>query len=505
MLCGGESGHVGSGLGDDDVGGVPTDAGDGADQVSEAAKGFHHHLDSVGEPFDGRGVLVDQIQVHAGQKRGGRHRGAVHPHPAHHLVLDLGSNYQRHEHLTTYSHVPGSGQLPSSRMGELQRDVAMRSGVLGPSDEEDGQRRTQTLADFPTRCNSLNFLRLVFAVLVIISHAWPIGRFGPDPKIGQFTLGHFAVAGFFALSGWLITQSRMSSELPSYLWRRFCRIYPGYFVVLVVVAFAFSPLGAAVSSGTYSIPDGVRYVGQNLSMYTRHYLVGASLPATAEQAWNGSLWTLIHEVGCYVVIGLMVTVVGRRRIGLFVVTGFVVLTVLAVTHMFGFPAPGVLVAFVGLAPFFFAGAVLFVLRNRIPLRVYYAALAAGMITFVCVTSADSVLAAVPIAYLSLWLGARLPSVFRRIGRRNDISYGIYIYAFPVQQLIALLGGAGLGVALYAGVSVVATVPFAVVSWFVVERPAQHWGRKLDRFPFVRSGFRVKRRSDAAASGESAAH
>ena len=69
MLCGGESGHVGSGLGDDDVGGVPTDAGDGADQVAEAAKGFDHHLDSIGELLDGRGVLVDQIQVHAGQER----------------------------------------------------------------------------------------------------------------------------------------------------------------------------------------------------------------------------------------------------------------------------------------------------------------------------------------------------------------------------------------------------------------------------------------------------
>ena len=69
MLCGGESGHVGPSFGDDDVGGVPTDAGNGADQVAEAAKGLDHHLDSIGELLDGRGVLVDQVQVHAGQKR----------------------------------------------------------------------------------------------------------------------------------------------------------------------------------------------------------------------------------------------------------------------------------------------------------------------------------------------------------------------------------------------------------------------------------------------------
>jgi hypothetical protein len=60
MLCGREFGHVGSGFVDHDVGGVPADAWDRADQVAEAAKGFHHHLDPPGELLDGRGVLIDQ-------------------------------------------------------------------------------------------------------------------------------------------------------------------------------------------------------------------------------------------------------------------------------------------------------------------------------------------------------------------------------------------------------------------------------------------------------------
>jgi hypothetical protein len=60
VLCGGEFGHVGSGFADDDVGGVPADTGDAADQVAEATKRFDHHLDPVGELFYGRGVLVDQ-------------------------------------------------------------------------------------------------------------------------------------------------------------------------------------------------------------------------------------------------------------------------------------------------------------------------------------------------------------------------------------------------------------------------------------------------------------
>lgn len=58
-----EFGHIGTGLGDDDIGGEATATGDGADQVPEAAKGLHHHLDPLGERVDGRGVLIDQIRV----------------------------------------------------------------------------------------------------------------------------------------------------------------------------------------------------------------------------------------------------------------------------------------------------------------------------------------------------------------------------------------------------------------------------------------------------------
>jgi peptidoglycan/LPS O-acetylase OafA/YrhL len=356
----------------------------------------------------------------------------------------------------------------------------------------------RTLADFPDRRNSLNFIRLVLATLVIVSHAWPIGGFGPDPQIGQFSPGFFAVAGFFALSGWLITQSRMSSELPSFLWRRFCRIYPGYFVTLLVVAFVFAPIGAAVSVGSYRLSNGFGYVIDNLTLRIRDWTVGPSLPSGAIPAWNGSLWTLVHEVACYFAIGLMVTVLGRRRMDVWAVAAFIVITAAALTHhVVGLPLPHLVGTFLELAPFFFAGAALFVLRGHIPLHGGYAGLAAVLIAVVIGTGADPTLAALPIAYFCLWVGATLPTAFQRIGRKNDISYGTYIYAFPVQQLIALLGGASWGVAFYTAACVLATLPLAAASWFFVEKPAQHWRGAFDRFPLVRSGYGFKRRPSPA--------
>jgi peptidoglycan/LPS O-acetylase OafA/YrhL len=115
------------------------------------------------------------------------------------------------------------------------------------------------------------------------------------------------------------------------------------------------------------------------------------------------------------------------------------------------------------------------------------------------TSANPILAALPVAYLCLWVGASLPTLFQRIGREHDISYGAYIYAFPVQQTIALLGGASLGVAFYASACVLATLPLAAASWFVVEKPAQRWRAAFDRFPLVRGGYGIKRRPSPAGT------
>ena len=89
----------------------------------------------------------------------------------------------------------------------------------------------QTLATaFDPRHNSLNALRLALATLVIVSHAWPIGGFGNDPHIGDLSFGGWAVAGFFAISGFLITSSRLRSSFSAYLWRRMLRIFPGLWV-----------------------------------------------------------------------------------------------------------------------------------------------------------------------------------------------------------------------------------------------------------------------------------
>jgi peptidoglycan/LPS O-acetylase OafA/YrhL len=126
--------------------------------------------------------------------------------------------------------------------------------------------------------------------------------------------------------------------------------------------------------------------------------------------------------------------------------------------------------FIELAPYFFAGALLYTLRERVPLHWSLAACSAAVVGIVPALGAPAVLVALPLGHLMLWLGAALP--LRAIGRRNDLSYGMYIYAFPVQQVLVLLGVHHEGLPLYVFLSIVATLPLAVLSWVAVERPAQ---------------------------------
>jgi peptidoglycan/LPS O-acetylase OafA/YrhL len=113
-----------------------------------------------------------------------------------------------------------------------------------------GDRQNTLVARFDPRGNAIGFLRLAFAVTVIVSHIWPLGGYGPDPGRADNNLGILAVEGFFALSGFLITRS--ASRAPSvgrFLWHRCLRIFPGFWVSLVVVAAMAAAITGANSWG----------------------------------------------------------------------------------------------------------------------------------------------------------------------------------------------------------------------------------------------------------------
>jgi peptidoglycan/LPS O-acetylase OafA/YrhL len=349
-------------------------------------------------------------------------------------------------------------------------------------------RAPSLAARFDPRDNALNALRLLFASLVLVDHAWILGGFSKDdPSLGGLSLGGWSVGAFFAISGFLITRSREHSDLSGFLWRRMLRIFPGLWACLAVIVAVFLPLALA-ENGNWSrvAPASIaRFVAENAFLTDRGYGIAGSLRGSPYPlSWDGSLWTLMYEFGCYLAVAVFF---GRLLRGRMRATGAVVAlvacTAITLAHDDGgvaVPYTAATAAFFG--AFFFAGAVVLEFADRIP-AAWPVALACGAVLVVAgALDHVSTMAPLPLAGLVLLGGATLP--IGRIGRRNDISYGIYIYAFPVQQLLAVYGAQRYGVWWYIVFGFLGTIPLACASWFFVEQPAL--GLKRRRPPWLRA-------------------
>ncbi|NMM32333.1 MAG: acyltransferase [Cellulomonas sp.] len=336
------------------------------------------------------------------------------------------------------------------------------------------------------RRNSLNILRLVFALMVLVAHGWYMAGEGVGLHIANENLGGWAVFGFFAISGYLITGSRFSKPLGEYLVHRVARIFPAFIVCLVVTAFVFAPVAYLRVHGTL---DGLmttpttplNYVIGNATLRMFAFDVAGTpgnVPYPA--AWNGSLWTLYYEFLCYVVVAVLGSISVFRRSIWGIATAFVasVAFQVALPVLSPYLQNNGDVGFMAkLLPVFLAGGLMHSLRHRVPLT-WPGAVVALSISMLLISQHNRTgpqLSAPLVTYVILWVGAVLPSP--ELLRRHDISYGIYIYAFPVQQLLAMAGAYRWGLIAYDVAAAIATVPFAAASWLLVERPVMRRARR----------------------------
>jgi len=348
-------------------------------------------------------------------------------------------------------------------------------------------RRWATLAErFDPRHNSLNVIRLALATSVIVSHSWPLSGGGGAPAVGNQFLGDIAVDGFFAISGFLILGSRLNSHsLVDFFWRRFLRIWPAFIVVLVFVAFVVAPVTVfALKNGAYDAVSAITYVLKNLSLVIVQPGIESTPVGIPEVGnWNAPLWTLAYEFACYIGIALVVTVVAKRLLGVtlaMLLAGATALNLVTALSIADLPDPLVVLARLG--AFFLAGSMIYHVRERIPLSHVGGALAAVVSAGLILGQAFDVVGAIPFAYLMMYFSVVLP--LARVGAVNDISYGMYIYAFPLQLVLAVIVGSALPAWAFVLISIALTVPFAAASWFLVEKPAMRLKRLTRQRPTV---------------------
>lgn len=336
------------------------------------------------------------------------------------------------------------------------------------------------LGDFDFHHNGIGFLRFFFASLVVWSHAFNLGGFGIDPLSaltkGVEDGGTIAVDGFFVLSGFLIARSfERTAHLGRYLWHRALRIFPGFWVCLAVVAFGAAPVlyvhERATLAGFFTAPNSpLTYLSSNALLVMNQYNIGGLLAsAPVPLLFNHSLWTLQYEFLCYLMVGALGTLVlATRRPAIFLIPLGVCFALFAAASWYRgleqVPTP--LRAF-ELYTFFAIGMCAYAFRDRVPVRGSLAVLSLVLVAATVATRAYGLVLPFALSYLTLYAAMALP--LRDFDRRCDLSYGIYIYAFPISQLLTAFGAARVGFMGYFSAAYLMSLAFAAASWFGIEK------------------------------------
>jgi len=331
------------------------------------------------------------------------------------------------------------------------------------------------------RRNNFDAIRLLAALTVVVGHAWPLTGTANAPEVGGIRIHHLAVFVFFATSGYLISQSWMRSpNVPRFLAARSLRIFPALAVVVVLTITVVGPIATTVSLSEYASSAVTWSYLQNLTLAAVYDLPGV-FETNPIPVVNGSLWTLGPEFICYLCVMLLGLVLARNPI----VRGVLVTLLFVGVHLTPLGeqtlAPTAMV-------FFGVGALMAAVFEKrvIPLWPVVPAVAVWLGAHAIVPDASLALAWLAVPFAVIAVGATSTPLLNSAGRFGDFSYGIYLWAFPVQQLVVSFTA---GVPLWLDIVIVAAIATAIAatSWHLVEKRAlalKPQGPKSARTPAV---------------------
>ncbi len=330
--------------------------------------------------------------------------------------------------------------------------------------------------------NNFGLLRLLLALAVVVSHAFSVttGIVEDEPlaRLTGFTLGEHAVNGFFAISGFLVTMSYDRRGLRDYVVARTLRIAPGLIVAVLVVALVMGTALTKLSVSSYlAEPSLWRFITATLTTFKS----AAPLPGVfAENPLRfpmGTVWTLKYETLCYLgVIGFgLAGLLKARRLALGIAVALTI-AVLAREIMAPNGAKGIETA-LRLPLIFLVGGLIYLWREKVPLSLAGLALAVVATALLVSTPLYKPMLYLVTAWASIVLALAPVLTQRPTEPRADLSYGVYLYGWPVQQaLVALWPMAGAWMLLGPALALTAVV--ATLSWYLVENPALGLKRRL---------------------------
>jgi peptidoglycan/LPS O-acetylase OafA/YrhL len=335
--------------------------------------------------------------------------------------------------------------------------------------------------------NNFNFLRLIAACMVVLTHSYPLTGKVESDLISQLTLGtlsfsHLAVSIFFCISGFLITKSAINSKhFLSFFGKRILRIIPALFIVLLLESFVLGPFVTSLSLKTYF--SNSQTYGHLLSslLYVQNYFLPGVFDENPQHAVNGSLWTLMYEFSCYFICFIIVqsSLIKKKMVLTSILLGLLFIRILLGDKFFWFNystpyllGHNILYSFEWFF-YFLCGMIYYLYFKSININfklVIFLLLIYSIFILLDFEGMLKIMNYILIPTL-IFFFAFIKGKLNSFGKKADLSYGIYLYAFPIQQLIVYLFHEKIEMELLSLLTIIMSIPLAFLSWHLIEKQA----------------------------------
>jgi peptidoglycan/LPS O-acetylase OafA/YrhL len=343
----------------------------------------------------------------------------------------------------------------------------------------------RTLADvFVGKSNNLTFIRLMAALAVIYGHTTAIVP-GATPDWIVVTTGYAFAGGvavdlFFLISGFLVTASILNSGVKNYVVSRALRIYPALWVNLILVTFVIGGIVTTLPLSEYLVSPEVWAYFKGLALtYKGGFFLPGVFTQNANQAVNGSIWSVVIEVWLYVaVLGFYLFGLMRSR-ALFNTLFFVMIVAIwSDKTLVPTALSGATLLHVSL--FFYIGSFLYMNRESIPVSPYFMLIALFLAGITLNT--DRFAFGYILLLMTFFCSASFFKQFAWMDKWGDYSYGVYLYGWPAQQFTAW-AFPGFSGAQNCITSMTIALICGIASWHLIEKKAlrlkKHFVKKTD--------------------------
>lgn len=332
---------------------------------------------------------------------------------------------------------------------------------------------------FGNKNNNFNLIRMLAALAVIFSHSFILAQGpenGTDPfaKIFGIPLSSFAVETFFIISGLLVTKSLIDrNSLRVFFLARFFRIFPGLIVAVLFSACIVGLLATELPFLEYFMhPDTKSFIVRNIWLFDnviQYSLPGVFTDIPYKYAVNGSLWTLPWEVYMYSSIFLLF-LIKKNKIYITLGTSCAIVYFIFIVQKFNlYDVQFITSTSLKLVVMFYTGVLFYLARNYIKLNLGILAVIFVFYYFTKDYSVAKIIYPFVVTYVLLSFAYLFTGWVCSYNKIGDYSYGTYIYAFPIQQLIVFyFAPSAWELFLYSSI---ATIILAVASWHYIESPS----------------------------------